>query len=68
MGDMNIDTLEHSSSSHKLTELCDTLQWHIQTSAMGSREPIKTANINSIQFIKFVLGKSNNQGHDSIFR
>ena len=25
MGDMNIDTLEHSSSLNKLTELCDTL-------------------------------------------
>ena len=25
MGDMNIDTLEHSSSLNKLTEFCDTL-------------------------------------------
>ena len=28
MGDMNIDTLEHSSSLDKLNELCDTLGLH----------------------------------------
>ena len=28
MGDMNIDTLEHSSSLDKLNELCDSLGLH----------------------------------------
>ena len=42
-------------------------QWRIQTDAMGSKKPMKTAHINSIQFINFVLGKNNNQGHDTFF-
>ena len=32
------------------------------------RKPMITANLNLIQYINFVLGKSNNRGHDSIFR
>ena len=42
-------------------------QWWIQTGAMGCRKPMKTANLNLTQYINFVLGKNNDQGHDSIF-
>ena len=43
-------------------------QWRIQTGAMDCRKPMKTANLNLIQYKNFVLGKNNGQGRDSIFR
>ena len=52
----------------KFSDYLKEVQWRIQTGAMGSRKPMKTANINLIQLINFVLGKINNQEHDSIFR
>ena len=45
-----------------------SVQWWIQTGAMGCKKPMKTANLNLIQYINFVLGKNNEQGDDSIFR
>ena len=48
--------------------LCTLRQWRIQTGVMGCRKPVKTANLNFIQYINFFLGKNNEQGDDSIFR
>ena len=36
-------------------------QWRIQTSALGCRKPMKTANLNLIQYTNFVLGKKTNK-------
>ena len=45
-----------------------SLRWRIQTGAMGCRKPMKTANLNLIQYIIFFC-KNNKQGDDdSIFR
>ena len=50
------------------SEVLRAKQRRIQTGAIGCRKPMKTANLNLIQYINLVLGKNNYQGHDSIFR
>ena len=35
---------------------------------MDCIKPMKTANLNLIQYINLVLGKNNDQDHDSMYR